>query len=247
MPDSGPTVASRTAMVVGGLVIEAARRLRGRGRGPDRAAVRRCRARDDAREHGDAADRRALHAVRRPDASTTRPTPATPTRRSAGRAAVAEVEVDLDTGEVTRAVGRRGRRRRARRSTRSCARARSRAARCRRSARRRSRRSSCSTAATSTTAWQTYIIPTSLDAPRIETILVEAPFERRPARREGRRRAADGRRGAGGRRRDPRRDRRLDRRPAGDARADPGRAGRDRAARRARRVGGLDAAEPGAA
>ena len=28
VPDSGPTVASRTAMVVGGLLIEAARRLR---------------------------------------------------------------------------------------------------------------------------------------------------------------------------------------------------------------------------
>ena len=42
----------------------------------------------------------------------------------------------------------------------------------------------------------TYIIPTALDAPRITTILVEAPVRRRPARRQGRRRAADGRRGA---------------------------------------------------
>ena len=78
---------------------------------------------------------------------------------------------------------------------------------------------------------QTYIIPTALDAPRIETILVEAPFDGRAARREGRRRAADGRRRAGGRRRDPRRDGRLDPRPAGDAGADPRRAGGDRAAR----------------
>ena len=40
----------------------------------------------------------------------------------------------------------------------------------------------------------TYIIPTSLDAPRITSILVEAPFSGGAARREGRRRAADGRR-----------------------------------------------------
>ena len=82
----------------------------------------------------------------------------------------------------------------------------------------------------------TYIIPTSLDAPRITSILVEAPFSVGAARREGRRRAADGRRGAGGRRRDPRRDRRLGPRPAGDAGADPRGAGRDAADRGAGRL-----------
>ncbi len=81
----------------------------------------------------------------------------------------------------------------------------------------------------------TYIIPTSLDAPRITSILVEAPFALGAARREGRRRAADGRRGAGGRRRDPRRDRRLGPRPAGDAGADPRGDGRDAADRGAGR------------
>ena len=72
----------------------------------------------------------------------------------------------------------------------------------------------------------TYIIPTSLDAPRITTILVEAPFDARPARREGGRGAADGRRGAGRRRRDRRRDRGLGRGPAGQPGADPRGAGR---------------------
>ena len=69
----------------------------------------------------------------------------------------------------------------------------------------------------------TYIIPTSLDAPRITTILVEAPFDGVAARREGGRRAADGRRGAGRGRRDRRCDRGLDRRPAGQPGTDPGR------------------------
>ena len=72
----------------------------------------------------------------------------------------------------------------------------------------------------------TYIIPTALDAPRLETILVEAPFVGRAARREGRRRAADGRGRAGRRCRDPRRGRRLGPRPARDAGADPRRARR---------------------
>ena len=75
----------------------------------------------------------------------------------------------------------------------------------------------------------TYLIPTALDAPRIETILVETPVQRRAPRREGRGRAAHGRRRAGGRRRDPRRDRRLDPRPAGDPGADPRRDGIERA------------------
>ena len=68
----------------------------------------------------------------------------------------------------------------------------------------------------------TYLIPTALDAPRIEHPGREAVLRRAP-RRQGRRRAAHGRRRAGGGRRHPRRDRRLDPRPARDAGADPGR------------------------
>ena len=48
----------------------------------------------------------------------------------------------------------------------------------------------------------TYIIPTALDAPRIHDDPRRGAVQRRAARREGGRRAADGRRGAGGRRRD---------------------------------------------
>ena len=62
-------------------------------------------------------------------------------------------------------------------STRSWPRARSRAARSRPSATPRSRRSSCATGATSTTAWRPTSSRPSLDAPRITTILVEAPFD----------------------------------------------------------------------
>ena len=39
----------------------------------------------------------------------------------------------------------------------------------------------------------TYLIPTALDAPHIRSILVEAPVQRRATRGQGRRRAADGR------------------------------------------------------
>src|SRR4029453_9180504 len=52
VPDSGPTVASRTAMVVGGLLIKAAQRLRAdvEGRNPDRSFANVYR--DDAALHG---------------------------------------------------------------------------------------------------------------------------------------------------------------------------------------------------
>ena len=65
----------------------------------------------------------------------------------------------------------------------------------------------------------TYLIPTALDAPHIRSILVEKPYLRRAARRKGRWRAADGRRGAGGGGGHPRRDRDLDPRPARHARS----------------------------
>ena len=74
----------------------------------------------------------------------------------------------------------------------------------------------------------TYLIPTALDAPHIRTILVEAPYSGVAARREGRRRAADGRGRARGRGRDPRRDRRLDPRPARRRRSGSSRRSRPR-------------------
>ncbi len=161
----------------------------------------------------------------RASASTTRRTAATPTRPSAGRPASRRVDVDLDTGEVhvrdvvaaddigrvihpvlaegqveggtLQAVGYATIEEIKLRDGRYL-----------------------------NDRLATYIIPTSLDAPRITTILVEAPFAGRAARREGGRRAADGRRGAGRRGRHRRRDRRLDHGPAGQPGADPRRAGR---------------------
>src|SRR5687767_14749419 len=102
VPDSGPTVASRTAMVVGGLLIKAARRLR--------ATV-------EERSGGD--DRRTFAAIYRDDAArhgTTRiderfePYPGVAFDDETYRgdaypafgwaACIATVDVDLDTGEV---------------------------------------------------------------------------------------------------------------------------------------------------
>ena len=82
----------------------------------------------------------------------------------------------------------------------------------------------------------TYLIPTSLDAPTHPVDPGREAVLGRAARREGRRRAADGRRRAGGRGRHPRRDRRLDPRPAGHARAHPGRPDRRADAARAGRL-----------
>ena len=222
VPDSGPTVASRTAMVVGGLLVNAARRLKARGRGADRAGRSAGRYRDDAR-------------------TTARPGSTSASTPYPGRhfddetytgdaypafgwaAAVAEVEVDLDTGEVTvlsvvaaddvgrvihpvlcegqveggtlQAVGYATIEEIKLRDGRYL-----------------------------NDRLATYIIPTALDAPRIETILVEAPFADAPhgAKGVGELPMDVGR--AGRRRRHPRRDRRLDPRPAGVAGADPGRA-----------------------
>jgi CO/xanthine dehydrogenase Mo-binding subunit len=99
VPDSGPTVASRTAMVVGGLVIDAARRLREQvesetGRPfADSAA-------DFAREHGPTrVDQRFKPYPGEPFDDTTYTGDAYPAFGWA--AAVAEVDVDLDTCEVT--------------------------------------------------------------------------------------------------------------------------------------------------
>jgi CO/xanthine dehydrogenase Mo-binding subunit len=100
VPDSGPTVASRTAMVVGGLLINAARRLRtdveDRNGGRPFATVYR----DDAATHG--ASRIDQQFEPYPDVhfdDTTYHGDAYPVFGWA--ACVASVDVDLDTGEVT--------------------------------------------------------------------------------------------------------------------------------------------------
>ena len=150
VPDSGPTVASRTAMVVGGLLIQAAGRLRaqvetGDGR-PFADDVSRLRPRARRAPH-----RPAVRALSGRRLRRRRPTAATPTRRSAGRPAwrasrstsTRARSTSATSSPPTTSAGS---------STRSWPRARSRAARSRPSATPRSRRSSCATAATSTTA-----------------------------------------------------------------------------------------------
>ncbi|MFN8623788.1 MAG: xanthine dehydrogenase family protein molybdopterin-binding subunit [Chloroflexota bacterium] len=98
VPDSGPTVASRTAMVVGGLVVQAARRLRGQVE----SATHRPFAdsfRAYARAHGATrVDQRFEPYSDRPFDDATYTGDAYPAFGWA--AAVAEVDVDLDTGEV---------------------------------------------------------------------------------------------------------------------------------------------------
>ncbi|MGZ8502714.1 MAG: xanthine dehydrogenase family protein molybdopterin-binding subunit, partial [Candidatus Limnocylindrales bacterium] len=177
VPDSGPTVASRTAMVVGGMVIHAARRLRSEveartGR-PFADSYR-----DDAGGHGPTRIDQAFEPY--PGVGfddTTYTGDAYPAFGWA--AAVAEVEVDLDTCEVTvlsvvavddvgrvihpvlcegqveggtlQAVGYATIEEIKLRDGRYL-----------------------------NDRLQTYLIPTALDAPRIETILVEARFADAP-------------------------------------------------------------------
>jgi len=100
VPDSGPTVASRTAMVVGGLLIKAARRLRaeveGRNDGDDFAAVYR----DDAATHG--ATRIDQQFEPYPGVQFDDAAYQGDAYPAFGWAAcVASVDVDLDSGEVT--------------------------------------------------------------------------------------------------------------------------------------------------
>jgi CO/xanthine dehydrogenase Mo-binding subunit len=98
VPDSGPTVASRTVMVVGGLVIKAAQRLRemvepSTGR-PFAESYR-----DYAREHGGLRVDQQFEAY--PDVTFDDDAYRGDAYPAYGWAcAVAEVEVDLDTGEV---------------------------------------------------------------------------------------------------------------------------------------------------
>jgi CO/xanthine dehydrogenase Mo-binding subunit len=184
VPDSGPTVASRTAMVVGGLVIEACQRLRAvvESRSGDRTAGAGGSFadvyRDDARLHG--ATRIDQHFEPYPGVDfddTTYRGDAYPAFGWAS--AVAEVDVDLDTGEVAvrsvvaaddvgrvihpvlaegqveggtlQAVGYAT-----------------------------IEEIKLSDGRYVNDRLATYLIPTALDAPRIETILVEAPFSGAP-------------------------------------------------------------------
>jgi CO/xanthine dehydrogenase Mo-binding subunit len=100
VPDSGPTVASRTAMIVGGLVIKAARRLKAeveaRNDGRPFAEV----FREDAAAHGATRiDERFEPYPGEEFDETTYRGDAYPAFGWAS--AVARVDVDLDTGEVT--------------------------------------------------------------------------------------------------------------------------------------------------
>ncbi len=98
VPDSGPTVASRTAMVVGGLIIKAARRLR--------AQVEAATGRDFADSYREfAAEHGALRVDQRfepyPNVHFDDATYTGDAYPAFGWAcAVAQVDVDLDTGEV---------------------------------------------------------------------------------------------------------------------------------------------------
>jgi CO/xanthine dehydrogenase Mo-binding subunit len=177
VPDSGPTVASRTAMVVGGLLIAAARRLR--------ATV-------EARSGGGFADTyiadAATHGATRVDEQFA-PYPGDPFDEATytGNAypafgwasAVAEVDVDLDTGEV---------------SVRSVVAADD-VGRVIHPVLAEGQVEGGTLQAVGYATIEeiklkdgrylndrlaTYLIPTALDAPRIETILVEAPFSGAP-------------------------------------------------------------------
>jgi CO/xanthine dehydrogenase Mo-binding subunit len=99
VPDSGPTVASRTAMVVGGLIVKAARRLRAQVEAAtDRPFVDSYR--DFALEHGGL--RVDEHFEPYPNVHFDDATYTGDAYPAFGWAcAVARVEVDLDTGEVT--------------------------------------------------------------------------------------------------------------------------------------------------
>ena len=98
MPNSGPTVASRTAMVVGGLVIEAARRLRGTVEARSGAAFANSY-REDARLHGATRIDQRFEAY--PGVGFDDATYSGDAYPAFGwAAAVTEVEVDRDSGEV---------------------------------------------------------------------------------------------------------------------------------------------------
>ena len=231
VPDSGPTVASRTAMVVGGLCIKAARRLRAEveERNPGKSFAEAYQ--DDARANG--ATRIDQQFEPYPGIEFDDETYRGDAYPAFGWAAcVATVEVDLDTGEVIvrdvvaaddigrvihpilaegqveggtlQAVGYAT-----------------------------IEEIKLQDGRYLNDRMATYLIPTSLDAPRITDDPRRGAVQRRATRREGRRRAADGRRSSRRGRRDPRRGGGLDPGSAGIARTDPRRpAWRGRVGRR---------------
>ncbi len=181
VPDSGPTVASRTAMVVGGLLIKAARRLRAeveeRSGGDDRPGFAGIY-RDDAARHGPTRIDERFEPY--PGVAFDDKTYRGDAYPAFGWAAcIATVDVDLDTGEVAvkdvvaaddigrvihpvlaegqveggtlQAVGYAT-----------------------------IEEIKLSDGRYLNDRLATYIIPTSLDAPKITTILVEAPFDGAP-------------------------------------------------------------------
>ncbi len=214
VPDSGPTVASRTAMVVGGLVIQAAQRLRATVEAAQRRAVR-----------GDATARTPGGTARPASTSSSSPIPTSTstTTTYTGDAypafgwacAVAEVDVDLDTGEVhvrsvvsaddigrvihpilaegqveggtLQAVGYAT-----------------------------IEEMKLDDGRYLNDRLSTYLIPTSRGRAGHHRHPRREALQRRAARRQGRRRAAHGRRGTGHHRCHPRRGRRLDHAAAGD-------------------------------
>ncbi|MBI3752306.1 MAG: molybdopterin-dependent oxidoreductase, partial [Chloroflexi bacterium] len=100
VPDSGPTVASRTAMVVGGLCIQAARRLKAEVEGRHPGLPFHEVFREDAAEHG--ATRIDQRFEPYPGVEFDEATYTGDAYPAFGwAAAVASVDVDLDTGEVT--------------------------------------------------------------------------------------------------------------------------------------------------
>jgi CO/xanthine dehydrogenase Mo-binding subunit len=98
VPDSGPTVASRTAMVVGGLVVKAAQRLRSTVEGRSGGSFAENH-KDDAERHG--STRIDEKFERYPGVEFDDETYTGDAYPAFGWAcAVAQVDIDLDTGEV---------------------------------------------------------------------------------------------------------------------------------------------------
>ena len=214
VPDSGPTVASRTAMVVGGLVIQAAARMRAEVEEHVRQAVRRRLPRaspsasggvrvdqqfepypnvdfDDETYRGDAYPAYGWARVRGRGRGR-------PRHRRGCRA--------------QRRVGRRHRQGHPSGHGRGPGRGRHAAGQ---SATPRSRRSSCVDGRYLNDRLATYLIPTSLDAPRIDSILVEYPYSGAPHGAKGVGELPMDVACRGRRRGNPRCDGRLDPRPAG--------------------------------
>ena len=198
VPDSGPTVASRTTMVVGKVIQEATRRLieiirnscEAVSYDPDTSSSSTI-----VVSHSSAGTKPARTRWR---TTTTTPfvldSPTSPTPTSNGtRPSIKATPIRCTPGRPTSRPSRSisilsntsysiftRPRTSARRSTPSCAKDRSKGAPCRVSATARSKSSSCVTGPCSTTGWTNYIIPTSLDAPEIHTYIVEKPFSGGP-------------------------------------------------------------------